>query len=282
MPTLIEFLKELEILIPIIRTIVILTVIFTIFTFLLKYIKKSLLKRVKTKAQITNVKIFTRVLQYAVLLILVLFAIFTFVGSWAGLGIGLGLFTAALGFALQKPISGVAAWIMIVTKRPFQIGDRVIMDGVKGDVYDITLSHIYLKEIGGTVESEETSGRFILVPNSVVYEKNIINYTTQDENILTQVPITITYESNIDKAMKVTIEVANKILKKYLDKVKDPPFSRASFVDSGINIKLRFFTPTALIQDIKSDITTEVFKRIRSMKDVEFAYPHREIIMRKK
>ena len=279
---IIEFLRELEILIPVIRTIITLAIVFTIFKFILRSIKKNLLKRAKTKKQISNVKIFYNVIQYAVILLLVVFGIFTFVGSWTGLGIGLGLMSAAVGFALQKPITGVAAWLLIITKRPFEIGDRVILGGVKGDVANVTLSHIYLNEIGGMVDSEETSGRLIMVPNAVVFEQNITNYTSQDEFVLSQVPFAITYESSVDQAMKIALDAAKKVLKEFKDKVKEKPFARASFNESGIDIKLRFMVPANQLQKVKSDLTSLIYQGVNNTKGVEFAYPHRHIIMKKK
>jgi small-conductance mechanosensitive channel len=49
---------------------------------------------------------------------------------------------------LQKPISGVVAWLIIVTRRPFYIGDRIIIAGKKGDISNITLTYFLLDEIG--------------------------------------------------------------------------------------------------------------------------------------
>jgi len=86
----------------ILRTVIIVIVLFIGFNILVGTIKKSLLKKVKRKKQISNIKIFSRVLKYIFLLILVLFAISSYSGSWEGLGIGIGLFSAALGWALQK------------------------------------------------------------------------------------------------------------------------------------------------------------------------------------
>ncbi len=76
-------------------------------------------------------------------------------GSFAGLGIFAGLFSAAMGWALQRPITRAVAWLMIVTRGLVRIGDRILVGQVKGDVKDITLTHIYMEEIGGTIHSEE-------------------------------------------------------------------------------------------------------------------------------
>src|SRR3989344_242908 len=99
--------------------------------------------------------IFSRLIWYLVVGLGLIVALLSYSGSWTGLGITLGLFSAALGFALQRPITGVAAWVMLDIKRPFEIGDRIIVSGVRGDVADVTLTHIYVREIGGIVAGEE-------------------------------------------------------------------------------------------------------------------------------
>jgi len=267
---------------PILVTIAIIVVVYIIFSFLLGVVKKSLLKLAKTKKQVSNVEIFSTTIKYVFVFLIVLIAIFSFSGDWAGLGITLGLFSAAIGFALQKPISGIAAWIMIVTRRPFEIGDRVIIGSVKGDVRDISLTHITLKEIGGLIQTEENSGRNIMVPNNLLFEQNIVNYTQQDEFVLAQVFFTATYESNLDKAMKIGVQAAKKHMKQFAESVKKEPYARTSFQPSGINISIRFFVPAKRLTEISTIVTNEVFEKIAKEKSVSFAYPHTEVVLNRK
>lgn len=100
-------------------------------------------------------------------------------------------------------ISSVFAWLIIISRRPFKIGDRVIISGVKGDVINITLTHIFLDEVSGTIDEEEESGRTVMLSASIIFEQEIINYTEKDSYILDEVIITITYESDLDKAEKI-------------------------------------------------------------------------------
>ncbi len=277
-----EVITEIRAFIPLIRTIIIVIVLFVVFSFILSIIKRGLLKRAKRKKQISNIEIFSKVLRYIFLLVLVIFALSSYAGSWAGLGIGIGLFSAALGWALQKPITGVAGWIMIVTKRPFEIGDRIIIGKVKGDVADITLTHIYLKEVGGTVAGEESSGRIIMVPNSTLFEQNIINYTQQDDYILDQVSVTITLKSNLNKAIEMGITSAKKFTREAMKEKKSIPYARTYFRPDGIMMHIRYHVPTKKIPETSSNITKDLFDKIMKSKSVEIAYPHRQILVSKK
>src|SRR3989338_5858392 len=273
---------------PLIRTLFTIVVLFIIFRLIISSIKKRLLMKAKSKKQLTNIKVFSRALEYFFLILLIVFAIFSYVGSWAGLGIGLGLLTAAIGFALQRPIASVVAWFIIVTRRPFEIGDRISIGGMTGDVTDITLTHIHLGEVGGNVPSQESSGRIVLVPNSVFFEQNTINYTMFNDFILNQVTVNITYESNLDKAIEIALEAANKYTKDF-HKIKHKPFpkvekpyTRLSFEPSGINVNVRYSVPVKSQSVVSSDITKEVYTKIKKTKDVHLAYPHTEVILRKK
>lgn len=280
--TLFELIDQLRDIMPLLRTFITVIVLIIVFNFLLRVVKRRFLRLAKTKRQVSNVEIISRISKYVFLLILIISAIFSYSGNWAGLGLTVGLMSAAVGWALQKPITGIAAWIMIVTRRPFEIGDRVIIGEVRGDVMDISLTHIYIHEVGGIVAGEENSGRVIMVPNSILFEQNITNYTSKDEYVLDQVVVTVTYESNLDKAIEISLESAKKHVKKFIEETKKEPYTRTYFQPSGISVHVRYFAPAKMLQEISSDITKEIFDRIRKTKNVEIAYPHTEVVLRRK
>lgn len=249
---------------------------------ILKRIKNRLLKHFKSKVMIHNITVSLNIFTYIFIGILIVLIFFYFTGNILTMGLTAGLLTAALGWALQRPITGIAAWIMVITKSPFKIGDRILIGGMKGDVLDITLTHIYLKEVGGTIDSEETSGRTVMIPNSIIFEQNIINYTVQDEFILDDVGVLVTYESNLDKAIRICESIAKRVMKNSLAKMPMPPYVRVYFNNSGIDVKTRYYVNVAERVKISSEITREIFREFKKEKDLEIAYPHTEVIFRKK
>jgi len=280
---MLEFWQNInwDLVLKIFRTVLIFVVLYFIFFRLLKTVKKRFLKKAKTKKEKSNVEIFFRASQYFLILLLLIFAFLAYGGSLTGIGVVAGLLSAALGWALQRPITGMAAWLMVVLKRPFEIGDRVIIGNVKGDVADITLTHIHIKEIGGTIASEETSGRIILIPNAKLFEQDIINYTYRGELILDQVKFTVTFESNLEKAQKIALDSAKEVLLEYLPQPQEP-YARTWFQPSGIDVYVRYTTPAPNREEISSKITRKIFDKVIPSKEVEFAYPHQEILFRKK
>jgi small-conductance mechanosensitive channel len=197
------------------------------------------------------------------------------------LGIIFGALTAGLGFALQKPISSVAAWVMMVVKRPFDIGDRVIIGDVKGNVREITLTHIYLEEVG-RYGGEELSGRIIIIPNSQLFEKNIINYSLQNDITLGQVIVTVAYESNLDHGIEISVAAAEKFAAEYNKASGKSSHVRLYFVPNGIEIHIRYYVPFDKAQEIATNITKEIYTEMKIADDIEMSYPHTKIIVDKK
>jgi small-conductance mechanosensitive channel len=248
--------------------------------------QRYLFKKVKTKKQVSNVKVFLSLLKFLFVFFLIIILISLFYGDFTELGFVAGLLSVALGWALQRPISGVVAWLLLVIRRPFDIGDRIIVSDMKGDVTDITLTHIYLDEVGGTIEGEERSGRTIMIPTSLIFEKEIINYTHEDEYILVEIVTAITYESNLQKAEEIITSAVQKIMepfyKEFPQKIPKTSHIRLQFRDSGIEVTVRYYTIATKRNQIATDIRREIFYEIRKTKDVEFAYPHAEVLLQKK
>lgn len=285
----IDLTTILEIINPyfvIIELITVLLISFITLRIISRYLKKYLLKHVKTKKQTTNVSSFIDLLNFLFAIFLIIIAITTYYGSLGELGFIAGLLTVALGWALQKPISGVVGWLILLIKKPFAIGDRVIISNIIGDISDVTLTHIFLDEIGGTIEGEEKSGRTVMLPTSIIFDNEIINYTEKDEYILDEVSVLITYESNLEKAELITIDSVKRIMEPYIiknpKKLKGDPHNRIKFKDSGILITVRYNSLARNRNIITTDITREIFKKIKKENDVEIAYPHTEILFRNK
>ena len=266
-----------------IRLLIFALVAFIVFIIVLKLIKRRLLKNIKTKKQISNVVIFLDILKYIFALFLVIIVFSAYYNGWGELGFIIGLLTIALGWALQKPILGIVAWLTIVTRRPFFIGDRIIISGIKGDISDLTLTHIYLNEVGGTILGEERSRRTIMVPNTIIFEEEVVNYTHADNYILDEVKTAITYESNLEKAEKLILNSVEKIMKPLWEKfskwIEKKPHIRLKSKDSGIDVTVRYNSIAKKRNKISTDITREILNSIRKNKDVEIAvYTYRSII----
>ncbi len=281
------FLESIERLEDIINAIInspfkgILLSVITIATLLIiKAISGYFVKRyVYQHAQLeTNAQNFMAVWGYIWTAIIAIFGIISLGGSLKTLGISAGFLGMVLGWSLQAPVTGIAAWLMLILKRPFKIGDRVIIAGITGDVMDITLTHVILNQVGGTVSSEERSGRGILIPNAILFGQTITNYTLEEEYILVEVPVRITFESDWQEAEHILVNAAQQVTEDVIKETAEEPFIRAELFDAGVMMRLRYKTRPVDRAKSLSDIVKIIFHEFAKSDTVEFCYAHSEVI----
>lgn len=209
--------------------------------------------------------------------IIAIFGIIALSGSMKAVGISAGFMATVLGWSLQAPVTGIAAWLMIILKRPFRPGDRVIIAGIIGDVMDVTLTHIILNQVGGTVGGEERSGRAVLIPNATMFVQVITNYTLAQDYILDEVPVRLTFESDWGEAERILVEAAKEVNKDIIEQTGEEPFIRAELFDAGVLMRLRYKVEPPRRQEISTNIVRIIFQKFSETDKVEFCYPRSEI-----
>jgi len=281
-----DFIEVLQPYWEVLQVLIIIIIVGIIFGLILRLIRLRLLRKVKSKKQISNVMTFLDLLTFLFITFLVIIAIIAYYGNLGDLGFVAGLLTVALGFALQRPISSVVAWLIIITRHPFLIGDRIVIGEHKGEVSNITLTHIHLDEVGGTIDGEELSNRSVLIPNWIIFEQEVVNYNHRDEYILDEITTAITYESDLKQAETLVLWATKKIMKplwgRFPKRIETEPHTRLHFRESGIDVTVRFMTIITQRNKIATDIRREIFERIKQSTEVEIAYPHTELLFREK
>lgn len=127
----------------------------------------------------------------------------------------LGLATAGLAFAMQEAIGAVAGWFNITFGSIFRVGDRIEMDGVQGDVIDISLLKTRLMEIGddrGTtwVGGRQYTGRVVTVSNKASFTAPVSNYSSYFEFIWEELEVTIPHHGDWRTAIEILEEEARR------------------------------------------------------------------------
>ena len=211
----------------------------------------------------------------------IVFVIVAFSGSLAGLGVSAAFLGLIMGWSLQAPVTGIAAWLMVIVKRPFKIGDRVIIAGITGDVVDINLTHIMLNQVGGTIGGEERSGRGVMIPNATLFSQVIYNYTSESRYLLDEVLVSVTFDSDLAVAEKLLLDAAEEATEKIIQRTGEKPFVRMGITEHGVRMRLRYKAEAKDRQRISSDITRGVLHRVRGESGVSFAYPHTEIVYKR-
>lgn len=112
------------------------------------------------------------------ILILFIGVSFLFEANIVTAAVGFGLISLVLGFALQAPISSFIAWLYIIFRTPYQVGNRIQIGDFKGDVIEIGYLDTVLLEFGGDyLQNDRSSGRMIHFPNSLILRVEVFNYS---------------------------------------------------------------------------------------------------------
>jgi len=114
------------------------------------------------------------VMALAVAVIVVSIIFVNWYAAIAAFGVG----SIILGLAVQTPMKSFIAWIYILIRQPYRVGDRIQIGDATGDVIDVGYLDTTLWEFGGKYMSgDHPSGRLIKFPNEKVLDELVYNYS---------------------------------------------------------------------------------------------------------
>lgn len=118
----------------------------------------------------------------------------------ANLTIFLGVAGAGVAFALQEVIVSVAGWVAMSFGRLYNVGDRVQLGGIKGDVIDIGVLRTTLMECGAWIDGDQYNGRVVRVANSFIFKEPVYNYSSDFPFLWDEITIPVRYGSHYEMA----------------------------------------------------------------------------------
>jgi small-conductance mechanosensitive channel len=211
------------------------------------------------------------------------------ISAFARFGAFLGLFTAGLAIALKDPLTNIAGWLFINTRKPFSVGDRIQVGENIGDVIDIRMFQFAILEIGNWVQADQSTGRIIQIPNGTVFLSPQANYNKGFEYIWNEIPVLVTFESNWESARDILGKIINQraehLTKKVEKQIKEAtkkylityiqlaPVVYTSVKDSGVMLTIRYLSDVRKRRDSEHVIWEDILKEFAKNKDIEFAYP---------
>jgi small-conductance mechanosensitive channel len=201
----------------------------------------------------------------------------------------LGLLSAGLAIALRGPVTDFAGWIFLLWRKPFDVGDRIQVGDVKGDVIDVRVFKFTLLEIGNWVHADQSTGRVIHVPNHLVFDDSLANYTSDFEFIWNELQVLVTFESDWEKAKQILQEISDKHLKDYVKEAQNQvsrakksylihyryltPTVYTDVQDSGIRLTIRHLSNPRRRRSLGEAIWEDILDKFDEHDNIELAYP---------
>lgn len=265
-----------------------LTIVFILIIFILRRGAKILTQRLIRGSHNERVRFWTRQainLASAVLLLLSLISIWF--DDPTRLATALGLVSAGLAFALQKVITSLAGYFVILRGKNFSIGDRITMGGVRGDVIALDFIQTTIMEMGQPpsvqsadpamwVKSRQFTGRIVTVSNDKIFDEPVYNYTRDFPYLWEEISIPITYATDRERAEQILLECADrhtiqinqmseealqKMQKRYFIQTADlTPRVYYRITDNWLELTVRFIVTDHSIRNIKDAVSRDILK----------------------
>jgi len=180
----------------------------------------------------------------------------------------LGAAGLAIGLALQGTLSNVAAGVMLLILRPFNVGDYIETGNIKGTVKSLSLFATELSTVDNV---------HIFTPNNQLWNTAIFNISRNRQRRIDLVN-GISYSDDIEKALKVIEKEVSKEKRLVDTEGKTPLYFVSTLADSSVNITARFWVESSDYWNIKWGLTKSV-KEALDKGGLTIPFPTRTIEM---
>jgi len=214
--------------------------------------------------------------------------------SPARLATAIGLVGAGIAFALQRVITAVAGYFVILRGKTFNVGDRIVMGGVRGDVIALSFMQTRIMEMGQPpqveaqtdpamwVHSRQFTGRLVTVTNDKVFDEPVYNYTHEFPYIWDELRLPIRYQDDRAKAERILLEAArhhalscDRVTADEVERLEQrfgitvgdvDPQTFWRITDNWLEVTVRFLAPDHGIRRIKDQMSREILAELDKAK----------------
>jgi small-conductance mechanosensitive channel len=209
----------------------------------------------------------------------------------ARLTTAMGLVTAGLAFALQRVVTALAGYLLILRGKTFNVGDRIVMGGVRGDVVALGFMQTTIMEMGQPppvqnadpamwVRSRQYTGRLVTVSNAKVFDEPVFNYTREFPYIWEEMTIPISYKDDRQVAERILLDAAGRhtvgiaelgepaikeLERRYVMKRSDMrPKVYLRMTDNWLELTVRFIAEDHGVRELKDEMTRDILAALES------------------
>lgn len=179
-----------------------------------------------------------------------------------------GAVAIGVGFGAQNIINNLISGWILMSERPVRIGDFIEIDDHKGVVESIGNRSTVIRRVDGV---------HMLVPNSHMLERMVINWTLRDLRIRTIVRVGVAYGSPVERVRELLYQAVDE----QSGALKEPPplVVFEDFGDSALIFDAYFWAEVGGERElrlIRSDIRMHIDRLFRE-NDITIAFPQRDV-----
>ena len=254
--------------------------ILTVLIFFIFGIIKSIIKKIYSNLPVNDKKKFFRNRKIRIILTVISFIlVFLLWGEkLSGIVTFISLISAGLTIAVREIIFNFFAGIYINLKKPFEIEDRIEINGIKGDVISMTSLSFEVLELGERVYGEQSTERIVHVPNSYIFTYTLKNYTKVFKYIWDEIKVDVSLDADIRKTEEILYEIVfdNETLKEIPKKMEDAvdeaileyriyynnldPIIYIKIERSHIEMYLRYLVHPKKARDVQNEINMRIME----------------------
>lgn len=196
---------------------------------------------------------------------------------------GAGLVGIVLGLAAQNALGNIVSGISLAIFQPFRVGDFVTVHNEYGKITDLGLRHTVVTT---------WDNRRLIIPNSIISDEAIINWSIEDPTIMWPVDIGISYDSDINLARSImTDEAKNHSNVMKLEEIRafHPEVTEGSEIkvlttelgDFAVNMKMLVWVKDRSLAFLTGCELQESIKKRFDHEGVEIPFPYRTLVYKK-
>ena len=209
---------------------------------------------------------------------------------WARLlqhtGTFLGIVGAGVAIALREPLLSIAGRVAIFAGHIYNVGDRIEINKMSGDVIDVGFFYTRIMEIGNWISADQYTGRIIQIANAQIFGTAVFNYTRNFAYMWDEIKLPITYQSNFHEAsrlMKVTgeqytqdflagAEHSVQEMRRYflVSEFELKPQAYLTFDSNYITLTMRYLVEPKKRRAARNFLFSRILESISERKDISF------------
>ncbi len=187
-------------------------------------------------------------------------------------------------FMVRGLTTNIIAYFVIKYRQYIEVGHRVEINGIVGDVVDINPVHIKLLEVHNWLSSDTNTGRVIKLPNSIIFNDSIKMTGVINQFVWHEIKYVLTFESNWQKAENILTDVGSSYFNEFVEpELKEnnddlphelgalqPAFSLDTNTD-GIIVILRYMVDYRNGSSVKTALQRKILSQFNAQQDINFA-----------